>query len=211
MKHIVKQAEPQEFTNWKALANEDWQPTYGTLNSDVKKIVKRALMQEQGHICCYCERRLEDNDSHIEHLEPQSTGNIDPLDYDNMLCSCQNQLAKGDRRHCGVLKDDWFDDALLISPLDSECETRFSFDGDGLIKPAREEDDAATKTISMLGLDLPKLNSMREDALAPFLDEALTTDEFQDFVTGYLQQDSNGMFGQFWTTINYLFGGLACP
>lgn len=211
MKHIVKQAEPQEFMDWKALANDDWQPTYGTLSSAVKNTVKRSLMEEQGYICCYCECRLEDNDSHIEHFEPQSAGNTDPLDFSNMLCSCQNQLAKGDPRHCGVLKDDWFDDALLISPLDLGCETRFAFDGDGLIKPAHSADAAATETISKLGLDLPKLNSMREEALSPFLDDDLTTDEFKDFVTGYLQQDSNGMFGQFWTTINYLFGGLVCP
>jgi len=31
MKHIVKQGEPQVFTDWKALSNEDWQPTYDDL------------------------------------------------------------------------------------------------------------------------------------------------------------------------------------
>lgn len=44
MKHIVKQAEPQALTDWKALENENWQPTYGTLSGDTKNAVKDALM-----------------------------------------------------------------------------------------------------------------------------------------------------------------------
>jgi hypothetical protein len=65
MKHIVKQHEPKAFANWKALANDDWQPTYGDLSGEAKKAVKSALMAEQGYICCYCERRLTEEDSHI--------------------------------------------------------------------------------------------------------------------------------------------------
>ena len=63
MKHIVKQQEPEAFANWKALANNNWQPTYDTLSGETKKVVKSALMAEQGHICCYCERRLTEEDS----------------------------------------------------------------------------------------------------------------------------------------------------
>ncbi len=75
-----------------------------------------------------------DTDSHIEHFRPQSDEAADPLDFSNMLCSCQNKLKKGDPRHCGVLKEDWFDNNLIISPFDSSCETRFAFELDGLIK-----------------------------------------------------------------------------
>lgn len=207
MKHILKQDEPQAFTDWKALANENWQPTYNYLSGETKSAVKYALMAEQGNICCYCERRLTDEDSHIEHFRPQSDPAVDPLDFGNLLCSCQNQLKKGEPRHCGNLKDEWFDPNLLVSPIDPDCENRFAFTGDGVIKPAAADDQTVVETIKKLGLDIPKLNAQRAKAIEPFLDESISNQEIQAFVSGYLNKDASGQFGEFWTTINYLFEG----
>lgn len=209
MKHIAKQVEPKEFADWKALANEDWKPTYGALAGETKKAVKDALMAEQGYICCYCERRLTDNDSHIEHFQPQSDPAVDPLDFSNLLCSCQNRIKKGEPRHCGNLKDEWFDRNLLVSPLTPGCEDRFAFTGDGFIKPADATDEAAAQTIKKLGLDIPKLNALRTKAIEPFLDDSLSNEEMQIFVSGYLDKDASGRLGEFWTMIRYLFGGFA--
>lgn len=209
MKFIVKHEEPKAFIDWKAMANADWQPTYRDLRGNVKKTVKEALMSEQGGLCCYCERRLANNDSHIEHFRPQSDPVVDPLDFTNMLCSCQDQLKKGVPRHCGNLKDNWFDDSLLISPLDPSCESRFAFTGDGEISPELSTDIAASETITRLGLDIPKLDALRAGAIEPFLEESLSENEMRQFVSGYLQKDRNGMYGEFWMTIRYLFGGYA--
>ncbi|WP_027185387.1 retron system putative HNH endonuclease [Desulfovibrio inopinatus] len=204
MKHIVKGAEPEVFTEWKALANEDWQPTYDDLRSKEKKAVKKALMQEQGYICCYCERRLVDNDSHIEHFHPQHRPEVDALDFNNMLCSCQAQLERGKPRHCGNLKGDWFDEQLLISPLDPSCQTRFRFTGDGRITPAHHDDNAAAETIDRLGLDIPKLREMRSKAIEGIM-EGLPPEEIQNIAAALLSKDTNGFFIPFWTTIRYLF------
>jgi uncharacterized protein (TIGR02646 family) len=209
MKYILKHSAPQAFTDWKALANTDWQPTYDDLSGNPKKALKDALMAEQGAICCYCERRLIPQDSHIEHFRPQSDPSVDPLDFANMLCSCQNQLKKGDPRHCGNLKDDWFNDLLLVSPLDPGCDHRFAFTGDGNIKPALATDAAATETINRLGLDIQKLNVLRASAIEPFLEETLNEDEMRRFVSGYLERDGNGLYGEFWSTIRYLFRDYA--
>jgi len=209
MKFIEKQQEPQTYTDWKALANDNWQPSYDDLRGDPKKAVKEALMAEQGYLCCYCERRLMDSDSHIEHFRPQSDPAVDPLDYSNMLCSCQDQLKKGEPRHCGNQKGDWFDDALLVSPLTPESERQFSFTGDGNIKPKAATDHAAIETINRLSLDIPKLNALRASAIAPFLEASLREEELRRFVTAYLHSDENGLYGEFWTTIHCLFGGYA--
>ena len=117
-------------------------------------------------------------------------------------------IKKGEPRHCGNLKDDWFDTQLIVSPLETGCEERFLFEGDGLIKPANNQDNAASETIKKLGLDIPKLNSFRKMVIDAFLDESLSPVEFQAFVSGYLEQDTFGRFGEFWTTIRYLFGGI---
>ena len=204
MKYIVKGPEPQTFADWKASANDNWYPTYENLDRETKKTVKEALMAEQGYLCCYCESRLTTDDSHIEHFKPQSDEAVDPLDFSNMLCSCQSNLSKGKPLHCSYLKGDWFDDELLVSPFDPLCEAKFSFTGDGHINSA---DTAAGETIRKLGLDIPKLIALRTKAIEPFLEPALTKGDLEQFVSGYLQKDGQGAYGEFWTTIRYLFGG----
>jgi hypothetical protein len=61
VKYIVKQAEPQAFTDWKRRPR-----TYERFkkSAPIKEVVKDSLMQEQGYLCCYCERRLINEDSH---------------------------------------------------------------------------------------------------------------------------------------------------
>jgi uncharacterized protein (TIGR02646 family) len=205
VKSIQKQNEPQEFTDWKNQANENWQPTWDTLRSQVKQRLKEALMAEQGYICCYCEDRLSENDSHIEHFIPQNNPSVDPLDFSNLLCSCQDRLKKGEPHHCGKLKDNWFDEKHLISPLDPTCEERFMFTGDGSIEPANSSDKAAMETIERLGLNIRKLQNLRQQVIDPFLDENLSDKDLEQFVTSYLKQSKSGEFNPFWTTIHYLF------
>lgn len=202
MKYIAKGAEPAEFSDWKAKANDNWQPTYSNLSGDIKKTIKDALMTEQGYICCYCEGRLHYNDSHIEHHQPQSDPTTDAIDFSNLLCSCQDRLKKGEPRHCASSRGNW---PMPISPLDPACEARFAFSLDGLIRPANEDDEEAKETISKLQLDIPKLNSLRKGAIEPFSEGGLSLEELQSFVSGYLSKDDKGQFGEFWTTIRYLF------
>ena len=207
MKHIIKDQNTPNFDKWMALTNDDWQPTYGEggLRGAEKKEVKESLMNEQGYICCYCERRLTDDDSHIEHFNPQSNNDVDSLDYINMLCSCQDQLKTGEPRHCGISKGNWFDKDLLISPLYSNCEGRFAYTADGKIQPANESDNAATMTIKKLKLDIGILNDFRKKTIESFLDEDLDGADFLKFVNGYIKKNSDDTFNEFWTTINYIF------
>jgi hypothetical protein len=98
-----------------------------------------------------------------------------------------------------------FDPILLISPFDPTCETKFRYKLDGLISPADPNDQAAKETIDMLGLNIPKLIALRKGAIELFLNSVPSASELQPFVTKYLQQDSQGRFGQFWTTIKDLY------
>ena len=205
MKYIQKGPEPQELTDWTSLADENWQPEYRSMGKQLKATVKTGLMQEQGYLCCYCKRRLTGEDSHIEHFIPQSDDDVDPLDYSNMLCSCQNRLKKGEPRHCGNLKENWFDAELLISPLDPNCENKFRYMADGKIKPAEQDDRAADTTIKKLGLNIPKLIALRHKAIEPFLDEVLSDEDLEIFVAAYLKPDSKGVVGEFYMTIKSLF------
>jgi uncharacterized protein (TIGR02646 family) len=202
MKHIRKQQEPVEFTQWKE-HNKDLNVTFDDLHSDVKNRVKQGLMVEQGYICCYCERRLEERDSHIEHLCPQDPYVDDALIYENMLCSCLQNTRRGEPLHCGVLRKNWYNEQY-ISPLEADCETRFEYTEAGEIR-SHGNDRAADTTITKLGLNIDKLIALRYEAIKPFQDATLSPEELRSFVTGYLRLDSQGKFNPFYTTIRYLF------
>lgn len=202
MKHIVKGSEPQAFTTWKKRADAD----YSNLQGRTKGIVKRALLKDQGWICCYCEQRVETNDSHIEHLRPQSAAGVDPLDYDNMLCSCIRDLSEkepGDPLHCGHKKSN---ETIPISPLNPGCEARFSFAGDGSISAKRKGDQATAETIETLGLDIRKLRDYRKKAIDGLLADSLSKQELKTLVAKYLEQDGEGRFNPFHSTIRQLLG-----
>lgn len=206
MRHISKQPEPQALFDWKAQANADWQPAYELLSGAPKLALKLALMVEQGFICCYCERRLHDDDAHIEHFRPQSDPACDALDYANLLCSCQNRIERGAPRHCGNLKEDWFDEQLLVSPLLEGCERQFAFAGDGSIRPANPDDQSAAITIEKLGLNIRKLQDLRKAAIELFLDPELSDADLQLFTQAYLARDADNRLGEFCSTVAHLFG-----
>lgn len=205
MKCITKGSAPEEYTQWCASGNEDWQPAYDEIRGLLKDTLKSGLIREQGGLCCYCEQPLQMNDSHVEHVRPQHQHDVDPLDFSNMACSCQDQLEKGEPRHCGNLKQGWYEEALFINPFDLACEHAFSYTGDGRIEPARENDAAAKTTMKKLGLGIRKLNDLRKHALEPFLDEALSNADVQQFAEGYLRTGPTGTFNPFWTTVASLF------
>ncbi|NEQ95478.1 MAG: TIGR02646 family protein [Cyanothece sp. SIO2G6] len=227
MKHIVKQKEPPSFTAWKAKANDDWQPTYSDLRNPEKRDVLQALLQEQGHICCYCGMRLtardpsmsndqesETNDQtsaqdgcHIEHLKPQSQYPEFALDYDNMLASCQAEDTKNPRLplRCGQKKANWYDPTLMVSPLMPDCETFFRYTGSGEILPSDDpsKHEVAKTTIQELGLDITRLNSLRKRAIATIDEQIIGTSEEDivnsalDLISTYDIHDPAGMFSPF--------------
>jgi uncharacterized protein (TIGR02646 family) len=118
MKRIHKRPEPTELTEWK----REWagpDTSWSDLPGDVTQALRESLFNEQGHICCYCGRRIVPNDSHIEHLVPRSPETGDPtltFVYENLLASCQANLMSGDPIHCGMKKGNWYDPVLLYFP-----------------------------------------------------------------------------------------------
>ena len=212
MKYIVKQPEPREIIDWKDNDKmyQHGKPNWNRLPSELKELLRESICTEQGYICCYCERSLCSGEMHLEHFKPKSKNKFpaNQLDYDNLFCSCQFELEKGEPRHCGNSKGSWFDETLIISPLEPDCENKFKYTIDGQIIPQDSSDVKAKTTIEKLKLDIDKLNKLRELAIEPFLDEDLSPEELENFIQGYLieKEDNNGLYNEFYTTIKYLFG-----
>lgn len=204
MKHIIKAPEPATFTNWKT-ANPG--ATYKKHLSDpadanaatAKRALKQALLDEQHYICCYCEGRIGAHDSHIEHFLPKG----DPayahlqLDYGNLHASCTLRPTGDPDEHCGHRKGDTYS-TQLISPLETDCATHFTYTLNGHIA---HTDSRGDFTITTLNLGSALLNTQRKLLIDTFLafDEADIPAE----IAAHLDT-SRTMYGEYYTMIEYL-------
>ena len=133
MRKIDKRPEPQE---WKA-----FRETEGVRYQPIPALVD-ALLEEQGFICAYCERRIPHKDApggedhRIDHLIPQMkarrAGDASDLDYDNMVICCPGNIANDKKYyHCDKYKGSR---DLNISPLNSGMMGTIRFTVSGRVK-----------------------------------------------------------------------------
>ncbi len=191
MKYIEKAPEPEAFIQWKQQEQERidriltgdnpgqalWRffpssppqyPEEGILYYS-KKELTTYLLEEQGWICCYCNKTFADNAEFvdaesevsqaekpldIEHVEPQSGPHKRPdlvLDYSNLAISCAGGRGKPRRvQTCNSRKAEEY---IAIKPHDPKCEERivFAMNGEAFAKDINDRD--ATQTIETLGLN----------------------------------------------------------
>lgn len=196
MKHVTKGASPDDFEAWKAQANENWKPTYDSLRNPEKQSLHRALLAEQGSVCCYCGRSIALDDSHIEHFKPQDRYETLQLEYANLHASCLRGQQRCMPRHCGHAKDNGFDEDQHIAPVDPTCEQRFMYTLRGSIVPTDAGDERARYMVDLLALDSPALQHLRNEVLARTLDpEFLASATNEDLVQlrdGFRTRDAAG-------------------
>lgn len=170
MRFVEKGTAPASFDAWKTNITDEWQPAYRDLRNPEKQQLHEALLAEQGGTCCYCGRRIDAENSHIEHFEPQGTAPALALEYRNLFASCFRDQVKSVPLHCGHAKGNLFDRVRSVSPLDADCEQRFLYRLDGEIRIARETDEDAGYMIDLLKLNVSTLRNRREAALEGVFD-----------------------------------------
>jgi uncharacterized protein (TIGR02646 family) len=96
---------------------------------------RHALLEEQGHICCFCMRRIELRGMKVAHWDPQSgeMGQTRTLDWDNLLGAC----VGGDggpraEQHCDTAQGDT---PITVHPADrrQRCERLVRYLRDGTV------------------------------------------------------------------------------
>jgi len=205
VRYIRKGSEPQALAEFKAAANEDWTPTYGKLTSTEKDAIRKALLQEQGFICCYCGRRIGavKDDCHIEHLKTQKDHDQLALEFTNLLASCQPAPQPGAPRpvpeHCGHKRGTA---KLEVTPLMPDCEGYFEYRSSGEILPANDavRSEPAKRTIAALRLDVDRLRAARQEAIDEALNglEALSSaEEILEEIAMYDAPDTSGRLSPF--------------
>lgn len=212
MRKIIKNAEPENFKNWKIKFKQvnKRKPNYNDLgtgnNNILKGELKEALIEEQYGLCCYCCNKITFEKSHIEHFKPKAA-NLFPelaLEHENLHASCNGWKEK--RKNCGHKKEKEYNEKI-ISPLDVKCEDYFEYSEMGKITP-KGNDERATYTIDVLNLDDEKLNNARKAALwASGLfdsDELLDLETRQEYINLF-SEPVNGLLEPFCNIIIYGF------
>lgn len=198
MKRVTKSSQPVEFARWKQSDRMVHRPNWNRVPHALRQAIHQSLLQEQGFLCCYCENSVNHEQSHIEHFRPREHFRQCQLNYVNLLVSCQRELSPGVPRHCGYSKGSWFDEELLVSPLSSECENRFTYTANGDVFASRPDDEGAKTTIKRLSLNIRKLRSLRAAAVSQLCNEQPEDIEL------LLLRDPEGRFLAFHTTIRQI-------
>ncbi|PAX52396.1 retron system putative HNH endonuclease [Brunnivagina elsteri] len=208
MKYINKSQEPGSLTVWnrkqgKKISN--WK----SFNKSVKEDVYQSLLREQGYICCYCGINISRRNCHVEHFRPKSKYQDLTFTYTNLIASCQgeDEVRPTKPVHCGHKKTNWFDDDLMISPLNPQCVNYFRYSGSGDILPTNdvEMQIAAKTTIDILALNIDKLRKMRRVAVDAVLEmiEGLSDAEVKLLAEGYQRVDDSGKYTPFSMVVSY--------
>lgn len=166
MKYIQKLPTPQFFIDdTSGLSN------WNEYRSKKRRLKHYILDKEQYHLCCYCEKSVVTDNSHIEHVKPKSIDLISlTFDYNNLLVSCEgnhfNEIGDNSKNTCGHKKDDNFDEDKFLSPITTnDIHEYFAFDVDtGEINDSEKESEKANYTIRVLNLN-GKNNKLAEARL----------------------------------------------
>lgn len=175
MRYICKVIVPQFFiddtnglTEWKDYL------------ADKKRTLKEHILkEEQNKLCIYCESKIGNEPSHLEHIKPK---NIDILNltfnYHNIVVSCEgtchNSNTDNTKYHCGHRKDradTLFDESKFLNPVEvSDIREYFQYDYDDyLINPSSKDVIKAQYMINTLHLNDGGLPKAREKALKNFI------------------------------------------
>lgn len=209
MRYIHKKPEPTSLTKWNAKRGNRT-PNWKSFDRRVKDDVYENLLKEQGYTCAYCGIRITRRTCHIEHFRPKSKYPHLTFTYTNLIASCQGEDEDRPTRpvHCGHKKTNWFDEELMISPLDPNCASYFRFSGAGDILPSHDPNhtNAAETTIKHLALNIDKLRKMRRFAIdtAISICEGLEKQEIKLFIDSYQNMNEQGEYTPFAAAILYI-------
>ncbi|MBI5914940.1 MAG: hypothetical protein HY842_06150 [Bacteroidetes bacterium] len=171
MKYIEKKVsnEPQTLKNYRESTANATFKGFG----DTGQSLKKALLEEQGHLCAYCMKRISLKRSslgrdeqatkpmiEVEHYLSQDEFPKKDLDYTKMLGVC-NGFSQGDI-HCDKSKLETR--LIVLNPHDKEVEILITYASDGSIVPTKQTDEVE-HDLKLLNLNNENLKKARRDAV----------------------------------------------
>ena len=174
MKYIQKTGCPHSYSKWCTAVAGTNKADWREVPSAQKGQILAAMIADQGGLCAYTMRRIENDSAHVEHIKPQSRCRVDlpgsDLDYTNLVACFPRHSMKAPYRYGAQRKDNWWnnDGTEFVSPLQPSCEQVFRFKLGGEIEAIDNRTEART-TIAVLGLDHRSLTEDRKRVIEEFI------------------------------------------
>ena len=224
MRQIKKSPEPAHFIKWKhdfkAANGRDavYDDLYGT--SEYYNL-KKSLLEEQGYICCYCEKKIGHSrglkDCDIEHFMPRNPDrryltSVEcdqcrkaQMEYTNLFVSCKGEKAYS-ADHCNHKKDNWFDFKRCISPADKRIKGMFGFrlNGEIFLKNSLGKEMEEHLNLTSYILEEQRKAAFDKVLDIEFEDEDLFGDkEYVEAVAEEYDNMQDGEYAEFCSMITY--------
>ncbi len=180
--HFIQKLESPECLTQLAEQHATEEQAWDALkNPEKAQVHKQILQAEQKNLCAYCERKIEKvEDSHLEHIYPQSKWTDKRFEYHNLIVSCNGgqcsdidqHVYDGIQHHsCGHRKENDFLAEKFLNPVEqTEITAHFIYDIDtGEIQASEKAPEKSRYTIGLLNLCSPRLNNERKNAYAASL------------------------------------------
>lgn len=128
MLKVDKKSEPKFFKEFKRKVKPRNWDDFGNIKSDLKNFILENEQKLNGEFYCpYCEQKISESNSHIEHIEPKGKFPSKFDKYENLIISCNS------KNHCGHYKDSpnnklEFDSEKFINPTKEDPSSYFDYD-----------------------------------------------------------------------------------
>ena len=162
MKQINKLNEPNSLVEHRAKEHSN----FDNIPLKIKEQLKENLLSEQGFICCYCMKRIPENNPpnlKVEHFSCQADNHHLQLTYSNLFASCTgNEGQTKIKQTCDSKKAN---SVLTINPIYNppNCETLFKFNSEGEISSLIENADINRQINEVLNLNMQTLKDNRRE------------------------------------------------
>ncbi|MCV6637375.1 retron system putative HNH endonuclease [Candidatus Albibeggiatoa sp. nov. NOAA] len=173
MRFIQKTETPQFFLE-DIEGLENWNDYF---SHDKRTLKTHILQNEQNYLCVYCESKVSEQSSHIEHIKPKETYASLTFEYSNLSVSCNGTCHNidPDRTHhsCGHRKNNEYDENKFLDPTKIENIREYfiySHDENDHIKiqPSDKDKAKAEYMIDTLRLNDDSLAKARKNTLVAF-------------------------------------------
>jgi len=131
-----------------------------------KEELRQNLLTEQGHICCYCMKRIPENTApymKVEHYQCQDFHEDLQLNYKNLFGACiGNEGQPSKIQTCDTKKGN---NELTINLLTNApcCENLFKYNAEGEIMSVDENDEINRQLNEVLNLNMQTLKDGRRE------------------------------------------------
>jgi uncharacterized protein (TIGR02646 family) len=168
MKRINKIPEPKSLIRHRANRPSD----YNNLPQKDKDELRQNFLLEQGHICCYCMKRIPEkvdigrclsDGMKVEHFQCQDNFPELDLTYSNMFGACTGNKGKPKNLETCDTKKGNQELTINLITNSPNCESLFKYNAEGEISSINGDEEINRQLKEVLNLNMETLKTARSE------------------------------------------------